>query len=446
MAPKFKYDDVGPRVLRRGDALLLPDARYGVSLSWDCVGRGVDLDLQALVVNHKGEVVDAVYHNNPIVLRAAVMHSGDEMIEAQGNDEAIWVDLTRLPETVQLVIFVVGAYAGNMSDAVNGIIHITRDVRDNEVATFELARTKANVCVVATLERRAADTRQSSPAANCWKLSKAESFAKEGRHFMDILEPTVGDLIRRVITDAPKKQSCFFPMEKGSVLHLPQCKWVFFSLMWDLLAQSVEFTKSTFRLSATFFDQQGKVLGAVDDIVLESKGVRHSGPGLTGTGVAVNLPAIPSEVTQIFLVSTCRQPGNPLKLVRNPSCRVADHMGSEIVSHPIVLDPKRPGLIVARLIRETGVENWAFQLLGQSVAGSDWQQCIGDMLRLFDKSPRLMRALGPGPQDPGGPRPCLPEVPLDDDPRAPDPAGAKRNWRDVIDFREHGYVGPPPDF
>merc|ERR1711933_107189 len=90
----------------------------------------------------------------------------------------------------------------------------------------------------------------------------------------------------------------------------------------------------------------------------------------------------------------------------------------------------KPGLVVARLFRESGELSWAVQIIGA--------KSVPDMKMIFGKAPCEFRAWGPGPQDPCARRPRAPEVPEDDDPRPPDADGVKRNWRDVIDFREHG--------
>eukprot|EP00927_Polykrikos_kofoidii_P086450 TRINITY_DN9691_c0_g1_i1.p1 TRINITY_DN9691_c0_g1~~TRINITY_DN9691_c0_g1_i1.p1 ORF type:complete len:479 (-),score=54.45 TRINITY_DN9691_c0_g1_i1:102-1538(-) len=437
------------RELRRGDALLLPDARYGISITWDCVGEGVDLDLQAVVVNHKGEIIDAVYHNNPIVLRASVMHSGDDTTgETDTCDETIWVDLPRLPEHVRMVIFVVGAYSGHMSDAVNGTIHVMHDSKGSEVAQFVLMRTKSDVGVVAMLDRRQSErahtvNRPFKKDEN-WRLSKQESFAKTGRHFMDIIEPTIGDLIRRAIPNAPKAQRGAFTMEKGSVLRLPAAvaaKRVFISLVWDLHAQSRSNDKACLHVSAVFFDADGRDLGAIDeeneDEVL---GVRHSGSGLTGSGIAASLESVPAKVEQIFLVGNAPPWTQNLQWIANLSCRVADLSGAELASYDLDIEPGQTGLMVARLFREPGDASWGFQIIGSACVGQGWVESLADLKRVFEKAPRELRALGPGPQDPGARRPHGLEVPQDDDPRPPDPEGAKRNWRDTINFREHDFT------
>ncbi|CAE7877578.1 unnamed protein product, partial [Symbiodinium sp. KB8] len=47
-----------------------------------------------------------------------------------------------------------------------------------------------------------------------WWLYQVEEPAEHGEHFLDILEPTIGDIIRRRIDNAPKYQRVTFQMKK----------------------------------------------------------------------------------------------------------------------------------------------------------------------------------------------------------------------------------------
>lgn len=55
-----------------------------------------------------------------------------------------------------------------------------------------------------------------------WWLYQVDEPAEHGEHFLDILEPTVGDIIRRRIDNAPKHQRVTFQMKKGTAVDLPK--------------------------------------------------------------------------------------------------------------------------------------------------------------------------------------------------------------------------------
>merc|ERR1740139_280300 len=68
----------------------LPKKRYGFGLSWDAPGPGqpkVDVDLQCVVVDTAGSIIDCAYYNNLKAARS-ITHSGDETTgDTSGIDE-----------------------------------------------------------------------------------------------------------------------------------------------------------------------------------------------------------------------------------------------------------------------------------------------------------------------------------------------------------------------
>lgn len=74
----------------KGKPIAMTGRRYGVAITWDPVdySKPVDLDLQAIIVDKRGYIVDAVYYNNLVALNGAVSHSGDEDIIRRRIDNA----------------------------------------------------------------------------------------------------------------------------------------------------------------------------------------------------------------------------------------------------------------------------------------------------------------------------------------------------------------------
>jgi len=153
----------GVTVLHRADAraspadLDLPKGRYGFGVSWDTVrGRSVDIDLQCVVVDKAGSIIDCAYYNN-LKAAGAITHSGDE---AQGKpdniEEMIWVNMRKVQQNVGLLVFVVAAYSGGkLQDVANGKLHVLEERQSNEIALFEMERSAASVDVVAAMYRQA---------------------------------------------------------------------------------------------------------------------------------------------------------------------------------------------------------------------------------------------------------------------------------------------------
>lgn len=68
-----------------------------VGLSWDEGKKDVDLDLQCVVLNDIGSVLEAVYYNQPESKTSKIQYSGDSKGHGSGFDEVITIDLRTLP-------------------------------------------------------------------------------------------------------------------------------------------------------------------------------------------------------------------------------------------------------------------------------------------------------------------------------------------------------------
>lgn len=404
--------------LRRGQAIKLSDQRHAVALKWDRSGAAIDLDLQAVVVDKRGVIVNAVYYNNLEALDRSVMHTGDQQTgESAGYDEMIWVKLSRLPANVQLIIFVVGAYSGgHLRDVVDGEVCIVGQYQGQMLATFKLEESSGDVDSVGYIRR----------VATGWEFVNSQEVAVQGRHFMDILEPTLRDLIRREIPSAPLRQKVEFPVVKGSSVDLPSAsanRRVYVGVSWGLepdlaahlpslnaddtadseaRAERGELVKKTtdtsgidLDVSAVFFHGDGKEMGAVFFDNTHMFGVHHTGDNLTGEGdgddetITVNLTQVPQQVAQIFFVVNIYTKDVDFTFLSDASCRVLDSAGSELARFGLgkgaTCESGQCGLIISRMYRTTVFDRWAFQALGQFCYGRTWmdESCMKVMKELF---------------------------------------------------------------
>merc|ERR1719436_1182049 len=55
-----------------------------------------------------------------------------------------------------------------------------------------------------------------------WVFRQVHTSAGDGQHFVDILEPTIGDLVRSIIPSAPRRIKACFAMDKGTLVDLPR--------------------------------------------------------------------------------------------------------------------------------------------------------------------------------------------------------------------------------
>lgn len=373
------------RMLGQHDKLPLPTGRWGVAISWDHGGGPtIDLDLQAVVVNDQGSIIDAVYYNNMKALKC-MTHSGDEQTgEKSGFDEAVWVNLTKMPQHVHMVIFVVAAHTGgSLKDVRNGMIHVLSERPSNEVGRIAIENSTAQVDVVATMLR--------SGKNGAWEFYVIEEPAQRGQHFIDVLEPTIGNIIRRVIPSAPKRQKVAFAMEKGSVVDLPatnQLGTITTGLGWDVEGDDVDLD-----VSAVLFDPKGNLVSAVFFGNLEEAGLTHTGDNLTGEGdgddeqIVCKLDQVPPNVEQIFFVVNIYTRGTTFDRVRNPYCRIFDSSGTEFARYMLADAGHMNGLIIARLFREPG-DRFGFQALGNPSKGTMYKDSLPDVMAILGKRPR----------------------------------------------------------
>jgi len=367
----------GVKVLHRADSnhvtddLDLPGSRYGFGVSWDSGHhRNTDIDLQCVVVDNAGVIIDCAYYNNLKAVRA-ITHSGDETVGRPSNiEEMVWVNMRKLPASVSLLVFVVAAYSGgSLNDVENGQLHVMEEKESDEIAVFEMERSSASVDVVAAMFRE----------GGSWKMRIIDLPAQSGQHFMDIL-PLLSEVVRGFLPKAPKRQKVAFAMEKGSVLDLPMdMGQITVGLGWD-----VDDGECDLDVSAILMDSSGCEVEAVFFGRLESEahGIRHTGDNLTGEGegddeqILVNLEHIGAGVQQIFFVVNIYTPGRSFLQVAKPFCRVVENAsGSELCRYSLRDAGSENGLIIARIVREVG-GRWAFHALGLPCRGRMYKDSL----------------------------------------------------------------------
>jgi tellurium resistance protein TerD len=126
-------------------------SRILVGLGWDVRssdGDDFDLDASAFLLRDTGKVhgdEDFVFYNNLVSKCGSVEHTGDNRTGAgDGDDEALKVDLAKVPETVKRIVVSVTIHEavarrqnfGQVSAAFMRIVNLDNDV---EIARFDLS-------------------------------------------------------------------------------------------------------------------------------------------------------------------------------------------------------------------------------------------------------------------------------------------------------------------
>lgn len=122
-----------------------------VGLGWNAratAGADFDLDASAFLVGDSGKVRsdrDFIFYNQLVSACGSVEHTGDNRTGAgEGDDEALKIDLGRIPADVKRVIVAVTIHEadvrrqnfGQVSDAFIRIVNLDNDV---ELARFDLS-------------------------------------------------------------------------------------------------------------------------------------------------------------------------------------------------------------------------------------------------------------------------------------------------------------------
>ena len=122
-----------------------------VGLGWDArttSGKGFDLDASALLVGGGGRVLsDAhfVFFNNLTSPDGSVTHTGDNLTgEGDGDDEALIVDLPKVPAECATIVFAVSIYEAeerqqSFGQVRNAYIRVVNQDDGVELARYDLS-------------------------------------------------------------------------------------------------------------------------------------------------------------------------------------------------------------------------------------------------------------------------------------------------------------------
>ena len=124
-----------------------PLTRLRMGVGWDkertagAIGTGApDIDLDASAVQFAGgQLFDFAFYNNLQTRDGSVVHLGDNLTgRGEGDDEVLTVDLSRVYEKVDQIVFLVSSYQGHTLEWINNAYCRLVDDHDVELARFTL--------------------------------------------------------------------------------------------------------------------------------------------------------------------------------------------------------------------------------------------------------------------------------------------------------------------
>ncbi len=136
--------------LVKGGRPLLSRVRMG--LGWEPAFRGKDIDLDASVIAYGPDRrhLDSCYFGKLTILDGAVKHSGDNLTgEGAGDDEAIVVDLGRLPAEATGLVFTVNSFSGQkFTEVAKAYCRLLDAETDEELVRFDLTNAEPQTGVM----------------------------------------------------------------------------------------------------------------------------------------------------------------------------------------------------------------------------------------------------------------------------------------------------------
>lgn len=165
-------------------------SRITMGLGWDVAqkkgflgrltgGDSVDLDASCVLFDEAGNQVDAVWFQQLRSKDGSIQHTGDNLTGAgDGDDEQIIVDLTRVPNNVKSLVFVVNSFTGqNFSQIENAFCRVINAQNNQEIARYNLSAQGAHTAqIMAKLYRHNGE----------WKMHAIGEIAS-GRTFHDLM-------------------------------------------------------------------------------------------------------------------------------------------------------------------------------------------------------------------------------------------------------------------
>mgnify|MGYP001501933453 FL=1 len=104
-------------------------------------GGSIDLDASCMMFDGNKQLVDTIWFRQLKSHDGSIRHSGDNLTgDGAGDDEVIYVDLTRVPSNVQSLVFVITSFRGQTFDKVeSAFCRLVDESKNKELARFTLS-------------------------------------------------------------------------------------------------------------------------------------------------------------------------------------------------------------------------------------------------------------------------------------------------------------------
>ena len=348
-----------------------------VGLSWDlfegCVKT--DLDCAALVFDSNTTLVDACYYNQTSIVHGCIKCGGDERDGTkEGFDEAITVDLARLPKDIHVIVLIVNAYqGGTLADVETARATFQQEGKGDVCGMGLHCGRSSNSCgtIVALLYRK----------NELWVL-KESGLPASGRTFQESYKDVLSALATVVdpvlLAERRANMNKTFNMQKNDICELPSDLFVsgedlFVGLGWD--------TPCDLDSGIVITDRDAKEGAKMINIVNYSdktfgRAVIHNGDNRSGAGggddekIDIDLDYMPEEVGALYVVVNIFTSGYTFAQVRGAYIRlVAARNGHVLCKFALTQGSvTQRGLVLAKISRNAA-GRWCVTAVGEGCDG-----------------------------------------------------------------------------
>ncbi|UAY36398.1 TerD family protein [Moraxella osloensis] len=113
-------------------------------------GSSIDLDASCIMLDANKQMVDAIWFGQLQSKDSSIQHTGDNRTGAgDGDDEVINVNLSRIPDHVQALVFTVNSFTGQTFATVNNAFcRLVNASNNSEVARYDLSAQGSHTALI----------------------------------------------------------------------------------------------------------------------------------------------------------------------------------------------------------------------------------------------------------------------------------------------------------
>ena len=123
-----------------------------MGLGWDpAIGEDdIDLDASCICFDGSKNIIDIIYFGKLNGAEGSIIHSGDNLTgDGEGDDEIINVDLSRVPNNIESLVFTINSFQGQTFNQIaNCFARLVDTASKKELCIYKLAEKGANTAVI----------------------------------------------------------------------------------------------------------------------------------------------------------------------------------------------------------------------------------------------------------------------------------------------------------